>query len=99
MLLDVFESADEGPVEPASARMERARDLLQKKKYLNAQLERLQMAKAKALCDQIDALFLELSQMGDDLAAAELGKIRGYVEERQLLLKINLVKKELQSGV
>jgi len=99
MLLDVFESAEEGPVEPASARMERARDLLQKKKYLNAQLEKLQMAKAKALCDQIEALFLELSQMDDDLAAAELGKIRGYVEERQLLLKINLVKKELQSGV
>jgi hypothetical protein len=99
MLLDVFESADEGPVVPASLRTERARDLLQKKKYLNAQLERLQMAKAKALCDQIEALFLELSQMDDDLAAAELGKIRGYVEERQLLLKINLVKKELQSGV
>ena len=99
MLLDVFESADEGPVVPASLRTERARDLLQKKKYLNAQLERLQMAKAKALCDQIEALFLELSQMDDVLAAAELGKIRGYVEERQLLLKINLVKKELQSGV
>jgi hypothetical protein len=99
MLLDVFESADEGPVVPASVRTERARDLLQRKKYLNVQLERLQMVKAKALCDQIETLFLELSQMDDDLAAAELGKIRGYVEERQLLLKINLVKKELQSGV
>jgi hypothetical protein len=31
--------------------------------------------------------------------AAELGRIRGFVEERQLLLKTNLVKKELQSGV
>ena len=57
------------------------------------------MAKAKALCDQIETLFLELSQIDTDLPAAELAKLRSYVEERQLLLKINLVKKELESGV
>jgi DNA polymerase/3'-5' exonuclease PolX len=84
---------------PASVRAERARELLQKKKYLNAQLDRFQMAKAKAICDQIEALFLELSQINEELSAAELGRIRGVVQERQLLLKINLVKKELQSGV
>ncbi len=99
VLLDVFESADEGPAVPAAVRTERARDLLQRKKYLNAQLESFQMAKAKAICDQIEMLFLELSQIDDELPAAELGRIRGFVEERQLFLKINLVKKELQSGV
>ncbi|MGZ5513961.1 MAG: hypothetical protein ACXW2O_02495 [Candidatus Aminicenantales bacterium] len=99
VLLDVFESADEGPVVPAAVRWERARDLLQKKKYLNAQLERFQMSKAKAICDQIEMLFLELSQIDEELPAAEMGRIRDYVEGRQLLLKINLVKKELQSGV
>ena len=99
VLLDVFESADEGPVVPAAVRSERARDLLQRKQYLNGQLERFQMAKAKAICDQIEMLFLELSQIDSELTAAEIGKIRGLVEERQLLLKINLVKKELQSGV
>jgi hypothetical protein len=97
VLLDVFESAGKGPV-PA-VRSERARDLLQKKKYLNAQLESVPMAKAKALCDQIEMLFLELSQIDDELTAAELRKMRELVEERQLFLKINLVKKELQSGV
>jgi hypothetical protein len=99
MLLDVFESADQGPAVPAAVRTERARDLLQRKKYLNAQLGSFQMSKAKAICDQIEMLFLELSQIDDELPAAELGRIRGFVEERQLLLKINLVKKELQSGV
>ena len=99
VLLDVFESAGGGPAGPAALRSERARDLLQKKKYLNAQLERFQMAKAKAICDQIEMLFLELAQIDSELPAAELGRIRGFVEERQLLLKINLVKKELQSGV
>jgi len=99
LLLDVFGPDETGPVAPASVRMAQARDLLQKKKYLNGQLERFQMAKAKALCDQIEMLFLELSQIDDELPAAELGRIRGFVEERQLLLKINLVKKELESGV
>jgi len=99
VLLDVFESAGEGGGTPAPFRSEQARDLLSKKKYLNAQLERFQMAKAKAICDQIEMLFLELAQISDVLPAAELGRIRGFVEERQLLLKINLVKKELQSEI
>ncbi|MCX6570113.1 MAG: hypothetical protein NT006_01580 [Candidatus Aminicenantes bacterium] len=99
VLLDVFESAGEGAGVPAAFSSEQARDLLSKKKYLNAQLEKFQMAKAKAICDQIEMLFLELAQISDKLPAAELGRIRGFVEERQLLLKINLVKKELQSEI
>jgi len=99
VLLDVFESADRGAIVPAALRSERARDLLQKKKYLNAQLGTVRMAKAKALCDQIEMLFLELAQVDEELPAAELAKLRSYVEERQLLLKINLVRKELESGV
>ena len=99
MLLDVFGSGEEGPVMPAAVRSEQARDLLQKKKYLNGQLERFQMAKAKAICDQIETLFRELSEISGEMPAAELDRIRDLVKERQLLLKINLVKKELQSGV
>ncbi len=76
-----------------------AKELLSKKKYLNAQLDKFQMAKAKIICDQIEVLFLELAQVGDGLPEAELAKLRGLVEERQLFLKINIVKKELQSGV
>jgi hypothetical protein len=99
VLLDVFESKDEGPGVPAALRSEQARDLLQKKKYLNAQLETYQMAKAKAICDQIEMLFVELSQLDGELAVGEMDRIRDYVRDRHLLLKINLVKKELQSGV
>lgn len=99
MLLDVFGGGEEGPVVPAAIRTEQARDLLARKKYLNDQLDRYQMAKAKSICDQIEALFRELSQISEELSAAEIERIKGLVEERQLLLKINLVKKELQSGV
>jgi hypothetical protein len=99
VLLDVFESAGEGGGTSGPLRSEQTRDLLSKKKYLNAQLERFQMAKAKAICDQIEMLFLELAQISEELSAAEFGRIRGFVEERQLLLKINLVKKELERGI
>ncbi len=75
---------------------ERARDLLQTKRYLNPQLEKYQMAKAKAICDQIEMLFLELAQISEDLTAAELQRIQSFVEERQILLKISLVRRELQ---
>ena len=99
MLLDAFGSGEEGPVVPAAVRSEQARDLLARKKYLNDQLDRFQMAKAKVLCDQIEVLFQELSHISEELSVAELARIRDLVEERQILLKINLVKKELQSGV
>lgn len=99
MLLDVLEPGGAGPSAPAAVRAERARELLQKKRYINAQLERFQMAKAKVLCDQIELLFRELAQLGDGLPEADLERLRGLVAERQLFLKINLVKKELSSGV
>ncbi|MGZ7046525.1 MAG: hypothetical protein ACXVJK_09375, partial [Candidatus Aminicenantales bacterium] len=91
------------PSGQASARpgmsMAQARELLSKKKYLNRELDKFQMAKAKAICDQIEMLFLELAQISGDLPEAELAKMRDLVEEHQLFLKINLVKKELQNGV
>jgi hypothetical protein len=99
VLLDVFESAGEGSAASAALRSGQTRDLLARKKYLNGQLERFQMAKAKAICDQIEVLFRELSDISEEMSAAELERIRDFVEKRQLLLKINLVKKELQSGV
>jgi hypothetical protein len=99
VLLDVFESAGEGRAAPAALRSERTRDLLARKKYLNGQLERFQMAKAKAICDQIEMLFRELSEISGEMSAAELGRIRDLVEKRQLLLKINLVRKELEREI
>ena len=99
LLLDVLGSAASPDKAVRDQSAAEARELLSKKKYLNGQLDRFQMAKAKALCDQIERLFLELAQVGDGLPEAELARIRGFVEDRQLVLKINLVKKELQNGV
>ncbi|MBC7363197.1 MAG: zf-HC2 domain-containing protein [Candidatus Aminicenantes bacterium] len=77
---------------------EKLREVLTEKKYLNDHLEDLRLRKAKNICDQIEMLFLELLQLSPQMSEIELEKIRQLVEEKQLILKINLVKKELQRG-
>ena len=76
----------------------RTQDLLSKKKYINPQLDKYKMAKAKAICDQIELLFYELTQLRDDLNEAEMEMLRSYIEKKQILLKIKLVKKELEQS-
>jgi hypothetical protein len=97
VLLDVL-GGDSTAARPGLGAVQ-ARELLSRKKYLNPQLEKFRMAKAKVICDQIEVLFLELAQVSDELPEAELAKLRGLVADRQLFLKINIVKKELQNGV
>jgi hypothetical protein len=75
-----------------------AKDLLSKKKYINPQLKKLRMAKAKAICDQIEFLFYELTQVKDALTKEDHERIQRLIEEKQLLLKINLLKKELRES-
>jgi hypothetical protein len=99
VLLDMFGTPGAPEATRTAVNAAQAKKLLSKKKYLNAQLEKFQMAKAKAICDQIETLFLELAQISDELPEAELAKIQKFVQDRQLLLKINLVKQELQRGV
>ena len=77
---------------------ERAKELLSKKKYLNQQLNKFQMAKAKAICDQIEFLFFELTQISDELSSAEIERIQKLIDERQLLLKIKLIQKEIEES-
>lgn len=76
----------------------RLQDMLSKKRYINQQLDRMQMGKAREICNQIEVLLLELSQISDELTAREEAKIKDFIEQRQILLKIKLLKKELQES-
>lgn len=96
LLLDLLQNGQPG--ESGLIQQDRIQQLLTEKKYLNDQLDDWRLMKARAICDQIELLFLELSQLSPELSARELEKVRKMVEEKQLLLKINLVKKELQQG-
>jgi len=96
LLLDLLQNG--WSAESSLIRQEKIQQLLTEKKYLNDQLDDWRLMKARAICDQIELLFLELSQLSPELSARELEKVKKMVEEKQLLLKINLVKKELQQG-
>ena len=99
ILLDFVQPPSEGKrFEPGFFPSQQARDLLSKKKYLNRELDRFQMAKAKQICDQIEMLFYELSEISGDLSQAEIRRIQNLIADKQLLLKINLVKKELEKS-
>jgi len=77
---------------------QRMRDMLSKKRYINPQLDKMQLVKAREICNQIETLFFELSQISDELSAEEAARIKDFVEKKQLLLKIKLLKKEIQKS-
>jgi hypothetical protein len=100
LLLDYIQTPAEKSAEfwRSEFASEKARDLLAKKKYINPQLEKFQMSKAKVICDQIEFLFYELTQISIDLSAEELEKVQRMIGDEQILLKINLLKKELKKS-
>jgi hypothetical protein len=75
-----------------------ARDMLAKKRNINLQLGSVRMAKAHEICNQIEVLFLELAAVSGDLSPADAAQIKDYIEQEQLLLKIKLLKRELQES-
>jgi hypothetical protein len=100
LLLDFIQSPSEKSAEfwQSEFASRKARGLLAKKKYISPQLDKFKMAKAKAICDQIEYLFYELVQISAQLSEEEVSKIRNMIEEKRLLLKIKLLKKELEQS-
>lgn len=99
VLLELAQPAAEGSrFQLSKAAARETRELLSKKKFLNPQLEKARMAKAKDICDQIELLFYELTQLSEELTAAERQGIQSLIEEKNLLLKIKLLRKELQES-
>ncbi|MGD2244944.1 MAG: zf-HC2 domain-containing protein [Candidatus Aminicenantes bacterium] len=98
LLLDFVQSPSERSADfwQSEYAAEQARDLLAKKKYINPQLDRFQLAKAKAICGQIEFLFYELTQISVHLSAEEVNRLQRMIEDKQILLKIDLLKKELE---
>jgi hypothetical protein len=100
LLLDFIQSPSEKSAEfwHSEFATQKARGLLTKKKYISPQLDKFKMAKAKAICDQIEYLFYELTQISAQLSEEEISKIQNMIEEKNLLLKIKLLKRELEQS-
>ncbi|HCS48882.1 MAG TPA: hypothetical protein DIW61_11760 [Candidatus Aminicenantes bacterium] len=99
VLLELAQTQTEsGDCRLTEAAARETRELLGKKRYLNPQLEKARMSKAKAICDQIELLFYELAQVSENLTPAQCRGIQNMIEEKNILLKIKLLKKELQES-
>jgi len=98
LILDFIRSPEPSEIDSSRFTSERAQDLLSKKKYINQQLDRFEMVKAKEICDQIEMLFYELSRISEDLPEEELKRIQSLIRDRQILLKIKILKEELQES-
>ncbi len=77
---------------------ERLRDLLWQKKYFSQQLDSFRLAKAKQILEEIDALLLELALIEEKTSPDEARRLARLIEEKRLLLKIQLLQQELKEG-
>jgi len=99
ILRDIYAAGEPAEGLDLAGDREAVRELLAMKHYLNPQLEKHRMAKAKAICDQIESLFRELVQVDESLSRLELERLRRVIEEKNLFLKINIVSQEIGSEV
>ena len=81
LLLDFVQSSPERSAEfwQSDFAAQKTKDLLSKMKYIDPQLSKFQLAKAKAICDQIELLFFELMQMSEKLSGDELKLIQNLI--------------------
>lgn len=100
LLLDFMQSSSGGMTDlwKDETGLEKARELLSKKKFINSQLDKFRLAKAKEICDQIEFLFYELTQLHDHLSPEDKKRLQDLIEDKQLMLKIKLVKTELKKS-
>jgi hypothetical protein len=100
LLLDLIQSPSGMPGETWGDEfaIQKARELLSKKKFIDPHLDKFRLAKAKKICDQIEYLFYELTQIRENLLPEDLKRIQDLIQERQLMLKIKLVKRELKNS-
>lgn len=97
LLLDFLQASPEeaGRLLRNEESIRRAEDLLAKKRFMDPHLDDASIAKARGICDQIERLFVELSQISEGISAAEAARIQQYIEDKQFLLRIKLLRREL----
>jgi len=100
LLLDFVQAqpAQAGRILQDEPAVQRRHDLLSKKRLMNAQLDGIRMAKARDICDQIERLFIELSQISGEMTAEEAVRIQRFVEDKKILFRIKLLQRELQES-
>jgi len=85
----------EGDRYDVSLEVVRAQQLLQRKRILEPELRRPEVARAKALCDEIENLLVNLSLAESCARPEEIQRMERFIERERILLRINLLQAEL----
>jgi len=98
ILLSMKQAAEEASPEAISLPRERIKDLLLRPKYFSSQLDSFRLAKARQILEEIDSLLLELALIEEKSTPEEALSLARLIDERRLLLKIQLLQQELEES-
>ena len=69
--------------------------LLRRQRLIAAELERVPLARAQDVCNELERLLVEISTLADCARDDELQTLRDVVEKRQILVRMELLSAEL----
>ena len=97
LLLELVRAAKpcDGETIDVSSEVIRARELLGRKRLLDAELDSAALIQARGLCDDLESFLVDLSVADRCETPGELGRMEQVIRSRQLLLRIHLVQSEL----
>jgi len=72
-----------------------ARSLLLKKKYFSQNLNNYELANAQSVCNQVEYLLYDISQIENSTDTDSLNNVRNLIQDKKIMLKIKLVQFEL----
>lgn len=93
-LLDVNIECEKDHVD-ITAERQKAIELLRRQRLIAAELNRLPLARAQDVCDDLQSLLLEISTLADCTRDEEIRTLRDVVEKRQILVRMELLSQEL----
>lgn len=93
-LLDVGIDCDDDKVD-VSAEKAKAMELLRRQRLVANELNRLPLQRAQEVCDDLERLLLEIAALGDCTRNDEIQTLRDVVDERQILVRMELLSQEL----
>lgn len=72
-----------------------AKGLLLKKKYINQNLSNYKLSNAQSVCNQIEYLLYDISQIKSSSDIDSLNNLKNLIQDKKMILKIRLVQYEL----
>ncbi|HYK91539.1 MAG TPA: zf-HC2 domain-containing protein [Acidobacteriota bacterium] len=97
LLLNVVraEKSCDGNKYNVSLEVDQARDLLRRKRLLDTELSAPEVARAKDLCDELEAFLIQLSTSEKCETKDRLNGVERFMRKEQLLLRIHVLQAEL----